>query len=84
MKCNLFIIGAAKSGTTSLCEYITQHPKVFIPNIKEPHYFSNIKQTTTTRVINNMKEYSQLYKNRKEQYLCDGSTSYLFLVNELP
>tara|TARA_B100000161_G_scaffold265467_1_gene241838 strand:+ start:1028 stop:1885 length:858 start_codon:yes stop_codon:yes gene_type:complete len=78
MKCNLFIIGAAKSGTTSLCEYITQHPKVFIPNIKEPHFFSNIKQTTTTRVINNIKEYSQLYKNRKEQYLCDGSTSYLF------
>lgn len=37
---NFLIVGAAKSGTTSLYEYLSQHPDVFMPpNLKEPHYF---------------------------------------------
>ena len=37
-----FIIpGAQKSGTTSLFEYITDHPKVIPPSGKESHYFDN-------------------------------------------
>ncbi|MCL6452932.1 MAG: sulfotransferase [Alicyclobacillus sp.] len=35
---NLFIIGAAKGGTSSLYEYLQQHPAVFMSAIKEPHY----------------------------------------------
>ena len=34
------IIGAAKSGTTSLYEYLNQHPEVFMSEIKEPKYFA--------------------------------------------
>lgn len=34
------IIGAAKSGTTSLYEYLGQHPEVFMSEIKEPKYFA--------------------------------------------
>jgi hypothetical protein len=38
---NFLIIGAAKSATTSLAEYLTQHPDVFIPpGNKEPSYFA--------------------------------------------
>jgi len=33
------IIGAAKSGTTSLMRYLAQHPDVFVPTAKEPNYF---------------------------------------------
>lgn len=33
------IVGAAKSGTTSLMNYLQQHSQVFIP-IKEPNFFS--------------------------------------------
>lgn len=37
---NFLIIGAAKSGTTSLANYLNQHPQVFIPpNNKEPNFF---------------------------------------------
>ncbi len=35
------IVGAAKAGTTSLYEYLAQHPAVFLPKYKEPHYFVN-------------------------------------------
>ncbi len=37
---NFFIVGAAKSGTTSLYEYLRQHPEVFMAPIKETHHFS--------------------------------------------
>ncbi len=36
---NFFIVGAAKSGTTSLAHYLGQHPDVFISPVKEPCYF---------------------------------------------
>ncbi|MCS6917802.1 MAG: sulfotransferase [Chitinophagales bacterium] len=37
---NFFIVGAAKSGTTSLYEYLKQHPEVYMAPIKETHHFS--------------------------------------------
>jgi hypothetical protein len=37
---NLFIIGAAKAGTTALYDYLSQHPQVFLSRIKEPMFFS--------------------------------------------
>jgi hypothetical protein len=37
---DLFIIGAPKSGTTSLYEYLKGHPEVFMSVVKEPCYFS--------------------------------------------
>lgn len=37
---NLFILGAAKSGTTSIYNILSQHSKVSFPFIKEPLFFS--------------------------------------------
>lgn len=37
---NFFIIGAAKSGTTSLAEALRRHPDVFVSEVKEPQFFS--------------------------------------------
>jgi hypothetical protein len=36
---NVFLIGAMKSGTTSLHQYLAQHPQVFMSTPKEPGYF---------------------------------------------
>lgn len=37
---NFFIVGSAKSGTTSLWDYMNQHPDVFMSDpVKEPMYF---------------------------------------------
>ncbi|MFC7357408.1 sulfotransferase family protein [Jejudonia soesokkakensis] len=38
-KVNLFIVGAMKAGTTSFVEMLSQHPDIYVPPIKEPHYF---------------------------------------------
>lgn len=37
---NFFIIGAARSGTTSLEEYLCQHPDISITTKKESHFFA--------------------------------------------
>ncbi|MGE3539933.1 MAG: sulfotransferase [Candidatus Tectimicrobiota bacterium] len=37
---NLFIIGAMKAGTSSLHEYLHQHPDIFMSRFKEPQYFA--------------------------------------------
>lgn len=37
---NFFIVGAAKCGTSSLDQYLSQHPEIYIPPKKEAHYFS--------------------------------------------
>jgi hypothetical protein len=37
---NFLIVGVPKAGTTSLYKYLSQHPDVYVPKIKEPHYFS--------------------------------------------
>ena len=39
MKPNLFIIGAARCGTTSLYHYLDQHEEIYMSPVKEPGYF---------------------------------------------
>jgi hypothetical protein len=36
---NFFVIGAPRSGTTSLYEYLAAHPDVFMSTVKEPDFF---------------------------------------------
>lgn len=38
---NFFIVGAARSGTTSLDLYLSQHPEIFITLKKETHFFAH-------------------------------------------
>jgi len=37
---NFFIVGAAKSGTTSLYNYLRQHPQIYLPPVKEVYFFA--------------------------------------------
>ena len=37
---DFMVLGAAKSGTTSLYAYLQRHPGIFFPDLKEPEFFS--------------------------------------------
>lgn len=37
-----FVIGAAKCGTTTICDLLAAHPQVFMSSPKEPHFFSRL------------------------------------------
>jgi len=36
---NFFIVGAARSGTTSLYNYLDQHPEIYMSPVKEPNFY---------------------------------------------
>lgn len=38
---DFFIVGAPKCGTTAMAEYLGQHPDIFMPARKEPHFFGS-------------------------------------------
>lgn len=37
---NFLIIGAAKAGTTSIYNYLNQHPQIYMSPLKEPNFFA--------------------------------------------
>jgi hypothetical protein len=37
---NFMVVGAAKAGTTSIYQYLSQHPEVYLSPIKETNYFA--------------------------------------------
>jgi hypothetical protein len=41
IKPNFFIVGAPKCGTTALYDYLSPHPDVFMPTLKEPKFFAS-------------------------------------------
>ncbi len=37
---NFFVVGAGKSGTTSIYEYLSEHPEIFMSPVKETNFFA--------------------------------------------
>lgn len=77
MKANFFIVGAPKSGTTSLSEYLSGHPKVCMALPKEPSYFCD--DFPKIRLVSSESNYKSLFSrcNKKSIIIGDASTAYL-------
>jgi hypothetical protein len=88
---NFLVVGAARSGTTGLVEGLRSHPRVFVTDPKEPHYFALHDQTanfagpgdghTINRVaVTDREGYLALYPTSPHDYLAlgDGSVSTLY------
>jgi hypothetical protein len=70
---NLFVPGAAKSGTSSLHEYLNQHPQIFMSSAKEPHYFSR-----EDRFARGIEEYARLFDGGEHcAFRGESSTTYM-------
>jgi len=75
-KPDFFIVGAPKCGTSSLANYLNQHPLIFIPEVKEPNFFG--ADITGPEYYNGIEEYLELFKDAKEKMCGEASTWYLF------
>ncbi|MBI4707804.1 MAG: sulfotransferase [Candidatus Omnitrophica bacterium] len=82
---NFFIIGAAKAGTSSLFQYLKQHPQIFMSPVKEPHFFSYKEKVEYSNgpgdkrdAVGNIRDYLALFEG-SEQCIArgEGSTTYL-------
>ena len=70
---DFIIIGAQKSGTTSLAYQLAQHPQICFCQKKEPHFFSRSFDWQ-----NRLTEYHQLFSPIDSQICGEASTSYTF------
>jgi hypothetical protein len=78
VKPNFFVIGAPKSGTTSLSEYLGGHPNIYFSKVKEPHFFD---LDASKRLKLRLQTYLSLFSEADpylHQAVGEGSTGYLF------
>jgi Sulfotransferase domain len=80
---NFFLVGAAKAGTTSIYSYLSQHPDVFFPVIKEPHFFTQVRpapeQKFLIEAVTKRTAYLRLYNHATaHRVIGDASPSYLW------
>ncbi len=78
---NLLIVGAAKSGTTSLHEYLKQHLDIFMSTHKEPHFLINneIGNKRIHRGVIKEIDYTKLFITQDE-YIYKGESSVMYLM----
>ena len=76
-KPNLFIVGAPKSGTTALSDYLREHPNIFISVPKEPHFFA-IDLPGHRRKFDTYAKYIRLFENADEHVVGEASVHYLY------
>jgi hypothetical protein len=71
---DFFIAGYPKCGTTSIYTYLKSHPAVFLPELKEPHFFT--EDYPGVRKVINEEDYLGLYRAAMPgQLLGDASAS---------
>ncbi|MEX1013695.1 MAG: sulfotransferase [Candidatus Paceibacterota bacterium] len=76
-KPNFFIVGAPRTGTTSLSIYLRDHPDIFFSIPKEPHYFSH--DLGNFRKITKEEDYLNIFQGAENyKAVGEGSTWYLF------
>ena len=69
---NFLIIGAAKSGTTTLYRYLCQHPQIHMSPLKEPQFFA-----VDEKYRRGEDWYSSLFSQSEPHQICgEASTDY--------
>ena len=92
---NFLVIGAGRSGTTSLHHYLREHPDVYLPAVKSPSYFycrdtapdpdPAIRLVTQNYFVSNPDDYRALFDDvRQETAVGEVSPAYLATVHAAP
>jgi len=91
-KVEFFVVGAARSGTTSIYKHFSMHPEIFLPRVKECNFFSNIESLDQEvyktpkkekqyhmKIITSPEVYSSLFSEAEDDLLKgEVSPSYLW------
>ena len=83
---NFFIVGGIKCGSTSLYQYLAQHPDIFMCPVKEPSFFSDYGGIQTKYVFSKIKKgFSEqpLYQKTEKKFQNLSKDEYLLLFDEV-
>jgi len=82
---DFLVIGGMRCGTTSLYQYLVNHPEIFMPSLKEPHFFSYVGTDIAPHPDEIKKgpwtfdQYAALFRHSApDQIIGEASTSYLY------
>ncbi len=80
---DFILAGAPKCGTTAIYKTLQLHKDLYLPGIKEPHYFAF--EYSGRRPVVSLEAYDRLYRNAAESQLRgDGSVMYLSSEEAIP
>lgn len=69
---NLLVIGGMKCGSTSIVSHLGLHSRVYVSEVKEPHYLFKREGNDSIRAL-----YNELYRDAgMAEWIVDGSTGY--------
>jgi hypothetical protein len=73
---DFFIVGASRSGTSSLYFYLREHPEVFMPEEKEPHFFNDSE-------LRSLEDYVKIFHDANYgQIIGEATSAYLYYYKE--
>jgi len=71
-----YILGAPKCGTTALYSFLKSHPEIFLPDVKEPHYFA--ADLGGYREVRSREDYRALFTEAGGRLAGEASVFYLY------
>lgn len=89
---DFLVIGAGKSGTTSIDKYLDQHPQLFVPRSKEPNFFGYENMTEADfagdpddlvhfrNSVTRLEDYIRIFRDAKPDQL-KGETSNTYMYH---
>lgn len=85
---NVYLIGAPKAGTTSIAQWLSQHPDLFFCQPKEPGFWAaDYPRVSEVRGFETRAKYEGLYADpaaAAAKHRADGSTTYLYSTSAVP
>lgn len=77
---NFFVMGAPKCGTTSVWSWLREHPNVYLPSVKEPHFFNS---DHAHRGFTDKHAYEALFAEAGPQHYVVGEASVWYLYSKI-
>jgi hypothetical protein len=90
---NFLVIGAAKAGTTSLYQYLCQHPQIYMSPHKEPRFFAlegrhlafnGPGDMTRFHFVQNKEQYESLFQGVKNELAIGEVSPWYLYVEQAP
>jgi hypothetical protein len=80
---NFFISGAPRCGTTALYTYLSEHPNIFMSDVKELNYFADDFPNVQKVAFNSPDDYLKVFAAADDRHLAVGEASPFYLFSRV-
>ena len=80
---NFFISGAPRCGTTALYSYLSEHPKIFMSQVKELNYFASDFTNVQKIAFKSVDDYHKVFAKAGSEHLAVGEASPFYLFSKV-